>query len=251
MPVQGIDISLYQNSLEIPGSMNFIQAVQAGAKFAYIKVSQGNWLDRDYVLNWLNAENIIPRGGYHFYDWRYDFQQQVDLYCQAMENDPGNLPPMLDYEAYTSVPSRQIAAGIALRWLRLVESRLGKTPCIYTNPGYWAAYGLNSQDFARFPLFIANYYVTSPTIPAPWTKWFMWQYTPKGDGHKYGAESASIDLDYYNGTEAEFQQAYGLNTPGLTTAQEITALKTRMDEIEDRVSALEKINRVYLPTITK
>jgi len=80
---------------------------------------------------------------------------------------------------------------------------------IYTAPYYWREFGSDNPWWARFPLWIANYYVVKPVIPLPWTSWVLWQYTPKGDGALYGAESLNIDLDRFYGTPEQFKQFCG------------------------------------------
>jgi len=67
--------------------------------------------------------------------------------------------------------------------------------------------------FKQYPLWIANYGVDSPLVPAPWDKneWTLWQITDNGDGALYGVESKNIDLNYFNGDEASFKAAFGLS----------------------------------------
>src|SRR3989304_316015 len=64
--------------------------------------------------------------------------------------------------------------------------------------------------FKQYPLWIANYGVTKPLVPKPWTEWTFWQFTDKGDGSIYGVESKNIDLNYFNGDLASFRQRFGL-----------------------------------------
>lgn len=229
----GIDISVWQDDNSTPQMMDFGKAKAAGAKFVFIKSSQAGYLDQDYVKNWMNAEGVLPRGAYHFYDWRASYQLQIDLFCRLIGNDPGELPPVLDYEMRTSAPARATAAGAALRFLKDIENRTGKKPMIYTSPGYWDSYGVNNPEFAKYPLWVANYDVSKPAVRLPWKTWTIWQYSAKGDGLKFGAESKSLDMDYFNGTEAEFRAWAGLEDP----APEPLTVEQRLERIESALKA--------------
>ena len=81
---------------------------------------------------------------------------------------------------------------------------------IYTSPGYWNTNGKikgTSKFDARwlyYPLWIAHYTsADQPIVPKPWEDWLFWQYSAKGNGPKYGAESKSIDLNWFNGDLAD------------------------------------------------
>jgi GH25 family lysozyme M1 (1,4-beta-N-acetylmuramidase) len=52
----------------------------------------------------------------------------------------------------------------------------GKAPIIYSNPAFWSGCTASSTAFSSSPLWIANYDVTSPTIPAGWSSAGFWQY---------------------------------------------------------------------------
>ena len=54
--------------------------------------------------------------------------------------------------------------------------------------------------------------MNTPRIPAPWTAWTFWQYTDKGNGLQYGAESLNIDLNYFNGDEEAFNERFKIDT---------------------------------------
>ena len=77
---------------------------------------------------------------------------------------------------------------------------------VYTAYYYWVqntiSVGIPAASleyFKQYPLWVANYNVTRPLIPKPWTDWLLWQYTEKGDGKPYGVASANIDLNHYKG----------------------------------------------------
>ena len=253
----GTDISTYQDSPYTTTVIDFAKMHAAGAGFVYIKATQGNFYDNDFKVNHANSAGILPRGLYHFYDWRYPLAANIDAIVNAWTAYPTELPPMLDYESQISIPDKATAAGLCLSALKEIERRTGKTPLLYTNPNIWALYGSTKIDFAHFPLWIAHYGVAKPTVPAPWTNWTFWQYSSKGDGAAYGVESASIDLDYFNGTLEDFKAWGGLNPPpppvppAPTLDERVKALESKVDEHESRIQALESLYHIYLPTVTK
>jgi hypothetical protein len=65
------------------------------------------------------------------------------------------------------------------------------------------------EYFEQFPLWLA-WYGMEIKVPAPWTEWTFWQYTDKGDGHAYGVEASTIDLNYFNGNTETFRKRFGL-----------------------------------------
>ena len=80
---------------------------------------------------------------------------------------------------------------------------------IYTSPGFWNSYG-KIKDTSRFdpkwnyyPLWVAHYTTAAaPQVPEPWksmSDWTFWQYTANGNGLLYGAESKSLDMNWFNG----------------------------------------------------
>jgi hypothetical protein len=52
----------------------------------------------------------------------------------------------------------------------------------------------------------------SVLIPAPWTSLLYWQFGTPSEGHQYGVETIEIDMNYFNGTQADFDTRYGAVT---------------------------------------
>lgn len=192
----GIDCSIYQDDNSTPQMMNFKKSREAGANFVFIKVSQANYLDQDFVMNWSNAKyNGLPRGGYHFLDWTLPAKDQAKTFCGALKGDRGEITPVIDFECRTGAVKGKTVSELKM-FAKIVQDTLYTMPIIYTGPSYWKEFGSNESSFALYGLWIANYYVAAPSIPSPWTAADFWQFTPKGDGLKFGAESKSLDMDY-------------------------------------------------------
>jgi len=217
----GLDISTWQDSPAIPGHINFDKARLAGASFVFIKASQGVWSDPDFEMNWSAAKAAgLLRGAYHYMDWSKPPLQQAQYFAGLLALDPGELPPVCDYECRTGAPSSGAARLVLRAFLEETKRLTGKTPMIYTSPGYWCEYGSADGYWAQYPLWIAHYGVAVPLIPRPWTCCTFWQSTAKGNGYLYGVESRDVDLDEFSGDEAALRAFAGLSDqPDLPTTR--------------------------------
>ena len=242
--IPGIDVSHWQDDKSTPQKMNFKKAVAAGAWFVFIKVSERGAIDKDFEFNWAAAKDAgLLRGGYHFLRWNLSGLTQARIFCDIMKEDPGELPPIADFEAprYGNFyPSNSLLD----QFLVEVESITNRKPMIYTSPGYWNTNGKikgTSKFDARwlyYPLWIAHYTsAPKPPVPKPWDDWLFWQYSAKGNGPKYGAESKSIDLNWFNGDQADL---FALAGQGEIDSPDQPNSPPNYTDISSRISKLEK-----------
>lgn len=193
--ILGLDVSAWN-----PGT-DWSTARSAGARFAYIKATEGtSYVSGEFKNDWPKTREAgVLRGAYHFFRPKADPTLQAQLFMKiAGVPDSDDLPPMFDWEVTDGVsPATQAAR--ALTWLELVERASGKTPIIYTGPSFWSGLG-NPSAFARFPLFIAHYGVACPRIPATWGRWTFWQ---RGVEPFPGAGSSKVDVDLFNGNVSD------------------------------------------------
>ncbi|GAB1472179.1 hypothetical protein MASR2M66_30570 [Chloroflexota bacterium] len=215
----GTDISFYQDDPQTPQGINFAK-MRANAYFAIIRAGQNLWGDRDFKVNWREAKAVgLPRGSYWFYDSRVDPKLQAEKWISMFGGDFGELPLWCDFEdnyngAYKGWKN----------WYNFIERVKELIPAekeigIYTGYYYWkentVAVGIPNASlnyFKQYSLWIANYGVTTPLVPAPWSTWTLWQYTDNGDGTLYGVESLNIDLNYFNGDADAFKQRFGVSS---------------------------------------
>ena len=236
--ISGIDVSHWQDDKSTPQKVNFEKAKAAGAKFVFIKVSERGGMDEDFYYNWKNAKAAgIPRGGYHFLRWDVSGLLQARIFCELLKEDPGELPPVCDFEAPIKdgkYPSNSMLA----QFLETVETIMQDKPMIYTSPGFWNSYGRNKTtgkydaSWSYYPLWIAHYTTASaPQIPEPWktakVPWSFWQHSATGDGLKFGAESKGIDLNWFNGTQEDLDKLAGLETLPSTGSRLSNRLRVR------------------------
>jgi lysozyme len=206
MNAHGADFSLWNDDNSTAQPVDFARAQAAGLSFAYIKASQATFADPDYTTNWYNAKGNVYRGAYHFLTWERPIDQ-ARFFWGLLKADRGELPPMVDFEWWSTIP-----AG-ALVYLRAFVDEfyaLSGIRCgIYTARSFWLQYGATDPYWAQYPLWLCDI-EGAVEVPKPWTKWTFHQYTFKLPGPAYGAESADLDGDWYNGSEADMMARYSL-----------------------------------------
>jgi lysozyme len=216
--VIGCDISTWQDSSYTPQRVNFEKMRDNGARFVFIKASQLQ-ADDDFAYNWQASKAAgLLRGAYHYLDWRKSELDQARMFIDLWKSDPGELPPVCDFEMTTYMPPKEQMRGRLWNFLTKIEREIGIFPILYTGFYHWNTYGSKDAAWARYPLWLpwysAEWYVKlrsgTDGSPKPWKAWTFWQYTDRGDGLAYGVESKQIDLNVFNGTEDELRAWAGL-----------------------------------------
>ena len=91
---------------------------------------------------------------------------------------------------------KQLKVGIQ-NWLNIVEDHYGVKPIIYSGERYYKDF--LKEDFPEYTFWIANYNFFVENLK---TDWRFWQFTEKGTA---SGISGSVDVNIFNGTEAELQ----------------------------------------------
>jgi hypothetical protein len=117
-----------------------------------------------------------------------------------------DLPVMLDLETAGGQSEGTVVAQITT-WLNAVKAGTGKTPIIYTGYYFWND-SVGSSAFSSYADWIAAY-GSCPLSPDGWSGWTFWQYADNGS---IPGISGDVDLDYFNGTLAQFQSFVGAAT---------------------------------------
>ncbi len=199
--VQGVDVSVYQ------GSIDWAQVKASGRGFGIARVSDGTANpDSTFVGNWSGMKNAgMVRGAYQFFRASVDPTAQANLLLGAIGTlESGDLAPMADVEVLDGESGATLVANLAT-WLSVVKAKTGRTPMIYSAPGFWNALP-NTGQFASDTLVVANWQVSCPDTPTPWTGWTFWQYADNGT---VPGISGAVDLDEFNGTLAQLQSIGG------------------------------------------
>jgi lysozyme len=229
--VYGIDVSRHQ------GQIDWLPIPQNSVVFAIAKATQGDsWRDPQFASHWAQLATLRDeamarghpnffRGAYHFFSAKVDPLTQAEHFIQVVRQaHPGDLPPTLDIEwdldcqpckraQKTCDPScgkdrwddltRAERMQRVKIWLETVERAFNRTPIIYTSRFFWEDNFGHVPEFARYPLWIADYSFSSRQqekpvkLPPGFPAWTLWQFTDRGvvKGIK-----ERIDVNRFNGS---------------------------------------------------
>ena len=213
-PVQGIDVSVYQ------GQMNWEKAKPL-ITFAYIRAGYGNSsTDAQFIRNVNECTRLrIPYGLYWYMKPDKSWQATAASFAAAYNSYGGDLPPMFDVEDTGGLGKTALESWL-VKCVNTFEAETGTDIGIYTSPGFWDANMPLTNWAKNRRLWVAHWTnADAPALPAEWAMannprtWTFWQHSADGNGlgATYGAQSAAIDLDRFNGTLAQFNQVFGLN----------------------------------------
>ena len=230
--ILGTDISRYQ------GTVNFAKMYEAGARFVFIKSSDGG--PNAHARAVAYADQWIPQakaaglmvGQYHFAQIPNTDDMNTVLAAANAQADlmisrwnahggysQGTLPLVLDIEQ-AGVPRNvtdEEAVAFVKTWLDKVANATGRLPIIYSNPTFLKNHLSADSSLANYPLWAANYFdVSNPGISPKvgclntvWTgegcnlRWTFWQYSQTGPGGTFGVSSRGIDLNVFAGSAEE------------------------------------------------
>ena len=198
--VSGVDVSRFN------GTINWGKVSRAKIRFAFVQASRGKGQDCTvrasrcgpdelYARNYRRANaHGIRVGAYHraFVGGDdptsivADAKQEAKVFLSEVgEVRSGDLKPALDLEQpFEDLNPSQLRLWTRT-WLDRVESATGIAPLIYTNKTSWAATGDTTEfAIAGHPLWVANWDVKAPAVPAAnWAGygWSVWQYSSTGN----------------------------------------------------------------------
>lgn len=208
------DVSFWQDDDNTAYKIDFRVMWSRGIDGTIMRAGQNQWIDedfQDYLLNAITAG--IPWGAYWFYDSRVPPEVQAQKFQEALMGFIPTLGVWADYEEIYGGPW-----GGAVHFKVFMEELKNRFPGVligvYTGPSYWIENTRADQRdyFKQYPLWIAHYGVASPSIPYPWTKEILWQYTDKGDGKYFGVESFGLDMNIFNGDIEDYKRFFGLTS---------------------------------------
>jgi len=192
MTVPGIDVSQWQGAFDWKA-----QAGKIG--FGMCKATEGlDETDPEFANNWngmWELNRLMPRFAYHYFHAALDPQDQACRLLAAVK--PHGLLPgdnlVIDAEAtddQTGLNDEEtpaVAAARAKECLQHINALApGHRVLVYTNPWFAELGGCEGLD--PWYLWLADYGVTEPKVPAPWTHWTFWQ-----------SSGTTLDLDRFNG----------------------------------------------------
>lgn len=184
--VKGMDVSGWQ------GNVNWAGAYANGARFAYVKATEGTGYINPYFAQQYNGSYNVGmiRGAYHFaLPNRSTGSAQADYFVNhggGWSADGRTLPGVadLEYNPYGAACYGLTKAGMA-SWITSFSSRYrvrtGRYPVIYTSTSWWTqCVGTSGNFSATSPLWVARYASTVGTLPYAWGYYTFWQYADSG-----------------------------------------------------------------------
>jgi GH25 family lysozyme M1 (1,4-beta-N-acetylmuramidase) len=215
--VQGLDVSGHQTSVD------WLQQWNMGARFAYVKASEGNYYTNpSFDAQYEGSRNVgMIRGAYHFAipNWSSG-ADQARYFVQnggGWTPDGHTLPPVLDFE-FNPYEGRTIngfyfgntcygmSSSQLTSWVRdfgnTMLAMTGRLPVIYTNTSWWKQCTGDAAGFGDYPLWVAAYPGSATNnagaIPSSWGTYSIWQYSSTGpftgDSNVWNGDYASLAL---------------------------------------------------------
>jgi len=228
----GCDVSVWQDANSTPQKINFASMKTNGASFVIIRSSYGITQDEDFDYNWREAQKAgLIVGVYHFYDYLISPTTQAAFFVALLRKyGAGNIFPAIDMEEKPgyAFPPREPYLGAVKTFADSVERNIGCQMMYYSNPNImkYKLAPIPSWMTDR-PLWIAHYTQAEQPMFSPWESWLFWQFSCKGPGAAFGAESISIDMNYFNGSEDDLRMLVGWDTaepPVIPDAEKVQKL---------------------------
>ncbi|MCW2545803.1 MAG: glycoside hydrolase family 25 [Mycobacterium sp.] len=222
--IWGPDVSSYQH----PGGagINWNSVRAQGARFVFVKVSEGNSYENPYAANDIGGARAagLYVTGYHFARPRLPLSTATSdarTFAALMGNVKvaGTLPPVLDMET-----TGGLSAANATAWMKAfvtaLQNATGRTPMIYSGAWFWKGYLNNPKGFSQYPVWAAQYTGgIGPNLFGDFQYSTFWQYT---DAAKINGIKGGVDNSYFHGT---LDQLNSLAWIGIAPATTSTAKK--------------------------
>ncbi len=116
---------------------------------------------------------------------------QAQYFYDLVKDKSYDLGLVMDFET-TSDLSTEIANEIAKAYLEELETLSGKTPIIYSDVS--RIEDLWDSSLSKYPLWVAEYDVSSPSSIGAWSEWIGFQYSDTGS---VSGIDGDVDLDYF------------------------------------------------------
>lgn len=207
--VVGIDVSVWQGLMDWSIAKDKVH-------FAFLRAGYGNtYIDPQLSNNVLGCmDNDIPYGMYWYLKPDKNWKLQAESFANVYS---GQLPPVADVEESGGLGKTELESFV-VKFIGRFKELTNKDVMIYTSPNFWNTYMPRTNWAKNYLLWNAHWTTADePILPYDWVKinnpktWEFWQYSAKGDGSMYGAQSRNIDLNRYRYSISQFNATYGTN----------------------------------------
>ncbi len=195
--VYGIDISRHQGNIDW-GKFKNENPADAPISFVYIKATEGSdFTDVNFTDNFNNArEHGFIRGAYHFFSLHSTGLAQAEMFIKTVKLQKGDLPPMVDIEVNPKDKTKFLQE--LKTFITKIEEHYGVKPILYTYRKYKTRY-LTDKFFARYPSWVAHYYVDSLGKDV---EWLIWQCSDMGE---VPGIPEDVDINIFNGNRQQLE----------------------------------------------
>ena len=163
---QGIDVSHWQEDID------FALVKSSGIQVVYIKSSEGkNYVDPYFEKNYYNAKaNDLKVGFYHYVTAQNEenAKEQAIFFARVIAGKSLDCRLAMDFEDFGSLSISEIN-NISKVFLETLEQETGSQVLIYSNA--YSARNIFSIELTKYPLWVANYNVSSPSGNGKWQTW--------------------------------------------------------------------------------
>ncbi len=186
--------------------------------------------------NAADAPSRMPVGFYWYFRPNYNATEQADYFCELIMDEDWLLPPVLDIESTGGLGSSVVGDRCA-EFVARVYAKTGKWPIIYTRGYFWNDHVNWRSVFDECDLWIARYtkwgkpwgnvFDSSKLKPFGWSDWTFWQYSDENNravelgGLGPPAGDDDVDLNWFNGDEAAFNEYVGYTVVELPEVVEV------------------------------
>ncbi|MDH5506301.1 MAG: GH25 family lysozyme [Anaerolineae bacterium] len=256
----GIDVSHHR------GTVDWQAVKKSGVSFGIAKASDGEYfVDHQFDANWSGMRRAgLVRGAYHFFRPAADPVGQARNYLVQVGNilHSTDLPPVLDVEVFPAEVREDFEAlPLAERIRRLqacldtMEQATGRVPMIYTSKMSWQIALNDSTAFSRYPLWVANYEVKQPAVPASnWDDrgWTIWQYTANGTIAGVNGGKPPVDVNVFKASPAVLYTWLGIHQgrplpPDVSNGEMLAAFELAAKDLGvDPAGLVEKAGLKYM-----
>lgn len=197
----GFDISKYQ------GIVDFLKMLAYGARFLILRCGYNITRDERFEENIAGAYGVLPLSVYHFYDPVFSPVEQANKVIAILAPHKNKIRRVwLDFEFWWS---GSYSDPKHWKTYRDTIKTAGHKVGIYTRATWWdSRVGTYAAEFAKDPVWAAQYNTTLTLIPKGWTRSMVWQDKTPAIGKLAGVSSLEIDHDLWN-DEFDFDAEWG------------------------------------------
>jgi GH25 family lysozyme M1 (1,4-beta-N-acetylmuramidase) len=208
---KGIDVSWYQ------GTINWTSVKNAGISFAIIRAGHGDvanasaglnsiGVDVNFATNWPAAKAAsIVRGAYWFVvpsaspSLAAHATALATKFVNTVQPEKGDIQLAIDFEQNSNSLSKTDMQTWMQACVNQIQAMTHRPPLIYCGQSFWNSNMPSGASNMGCPLWVANWFVSSPALPSAWTTYAFWQYNDNGT---VTGITGNVDSDTFNGGAA-------------------------------------------------